>query len=142
MHANKGAANKPGDKMKVLKGRNKEELMAKLKELNGEDTVYINMRPTIDIVNAVINASGSVRSIVCPPSLHAQASLKVRSALEGAGIELRQGDFRVGRPKKYDQETVQAILGRKGSGQPAKAIAQEMDIPLRTVYFYLKNGSQ
>lgn len=124
--------------MKVLKGRNKNELMAKLKELNGEDTVYINMRPTIDIVNAILNTSSNVKSIVCPPSLYAQASQKVKGALDGAGVALRQGDFKVGRPKKYDAGTVQAILGKKTSGQSAKAIAQEMEIPLRTVYFYLK----
>ena len=55
-------------------------------------------------------------------------------------IMIQPGDVSVGRPMKHDPEIIKKVINEKAAGKPAKKIAEENDIPLRTVYYYLKNG--
>ncbi len=125
--------------MKVIRARNKIELIEQIKSMEGEHgEVYINMRPTLDIVEKIIERFPNVEKIMCPPSLHVQTSRKVFKKLADKGIKLEPGEFRVGRPKKYDDETIAEIINLRNQGMPAKQISERLNIPLRTVYFYLQ----
>jgi hypothetical protein len=125
--------------MRVLRVSNKRELLGSIGDLDGNDAeVYVNLRPTLDVVDGLINQCPNLKKVLCPPSLYRQTSKRVFRALGDANIAFEEGGFRVGRPKKYAQETINQILSKRQDGRPAKVIADEMDIPLRTVYFYLK----
>ncbi len=127
--------------MKVLRVSNKKELLERVHDLDGGDAdIYVSMRPTLDIVDAIKNKCPNVKKLLCPPSLYRQTSKRVFRSLGDAGISFESGGFKVGRPKKYSVDTVQQILRQRQDGKAAKAISEEMDIPLRTVYFYLRIG--
>jgi hypothetical protein len=129
--------------MHVLRAKNKQELLAEISGLNGCDQeVYINLRPTLEIVEALTKRCANLQKIMCPPSLLKQTSKKVFRSLQSTSVKLGEGDFRVGRPNKYDAETLKQIAAQRAAGKQVKNIAAEMDIPLRTVYFYLKNGNR
>jgi hypothetical protein len=126
--------------MEILRAKTKQELLKEVPNLDGGSEVYMNLRPTVDVVDAIRKQCPNVKRITCPPSLYRQTAKKVFKLVEGAGIALAPGDFKVGRPNKWDKEQVKGVLTKRSSGLSAKAIAQELDMPLRTVYFYLKNG--
>ena len=127
----------------IIQTGSKQELLEELETLNEQAlTVYINARPSIDIVSLIISKAPNVKEILCPPSLLKQTSSKVQKFLQSAGIRLSHKDIRVGRPKKYADDTVQTILAKKSTGMSVKDIANEMQIPLRTVYYYLKKAEK
>jgi hypothetical protein len=129
--------------MKLVRAKTKQALLEEIKALSSEDSeYYLNLRPTADIVEALLEKSKSTKRICCPPSLLQQTAKKVFKLAEERGIKLEPGEFPVGRPKKYDDETIKEVLSSRENGKPAKEIAAEMEMPLRTVYFYLKNGNQ
>ncbi len=73
-----------------VKARNNAELLRKLKgALNEEVTeVYVNRRPTKEILVTILERAPNVRKISCPPSLYPKVSRKVINALAQMGIEL------------------------------------------------------
>ncbi|MBI4214403.1 helix-turn-helix domain-containing protein [archaeon] len=99
--------------------------------------VYLNLRPTDDIVDSLLARCPGMRRIQCPPSLYKQTSKKLFKRLGDSGIVFQPGDFPAGRPKKYDSNSVAQIVNMRRTGKPAKHISKELNIPLRTVYFYL-----
>jgi len=127
--------------MRVLNFRNKHELLNEIRNFNGMDEeVYIPVRPTIEIVDELLRQSPNLKKIFCPPSLYLQISKKVFKSLESSETVVQPGDFKVGRPKKYADDTIRRVVSDRESGKPAKAISREHEMPLRTVYYYLKNG--
>lgn len=125
--------------MKVIRAKNKVELLQEIGKDSGEHgEVYINLRPTLDIVSGITKNFPQVGRIMCPPSLHTQTSKKVFKYLGDQGIKLEPGEFNVGRPKKYDAELVAQISNMRTQGMPAKHISEHLEMPLRTVYFYLQ----
>ena len=128
--------------MKMIQTSNKNELMRAIVDLSHEDDeVYINARPSMDIVMNIMGNAPNIQAIYCPPSLLKQTSTKVFSVLEDKGVKLAHKDVKVGWPKKYMDPVVKDIFDRRKRCQAVKDIAKEMDIPLRTVYYYLKNSS-
>ncbi|MCD6522279.1 MAG: DUF1699 family protein [Candidatus Diapherotrites archaeon] len=127
--------------MRMIQTSSKQELLRAIEELDENITeVYINARPSMDIVMNIMENAPNIQAIYCPPSLLKQTSTKVFSVLEEKGVKLAHKDVKVGRPKKYSNETVREIIERRRNGQPVKDISKEMNIPLRTVYYYLKNA--
>jgi hypothetical protein len=126
-----------------VKARNNEELIRKLSErLNEEVTeVYVNLRPTKEILVRILERAPNVRRISCPPSLYPKVSKKVIAALAQMGIELVPEGYPRGRPRKYDEETVRQVMELLRRGLPAKEISTRMGIPLRTVYYMMKRGA-
>jgi hypothetical protein len=126
-----------------VKARNNEELIRKLSErLNEEVTeVYVNLRPTKEILVRILERAPNVRRISCPPSLYPKVSKKVIAALAQMGIELVPEGYPRGRPRKYDEETVRQVIELLRRGLPAKEISTRMGIPLRTVYYMMKRGA-
>ena len=53
-------------------------------------------------------------------------------------MEILGGPFATGRPQKYSKEDISRIISKWKAGVPAKRISEELNIPLRTVYFYIQ----
>ncbi|MBI1973685.1 helix-turn-helix domain-containing protein [Candidatus Micrarchaeota archaeon] len=125
--------------MQVIKAPSKNLLISEIRDVEPHhQEVYLNLRPTDEIIDALVAKCPGVRRIQCPPSLYKQTSKKLFKRLGDSGIIFQPGEFPVGRPKKYESGTVAQIVNMRKTGKPAKAIAKELSIPLRTVYFYLR----
>lgn len=115
--------------------------MEQINSLDRKETeIYVSLRPTMEIVHRIIEQCPSARVIICPQSLYLQVSKKVFKYLQSKNVEIKSGDIRVGRPMKHDAEVIKQVINQRAAGKPAKQIARDFDVPLRTVYFYLKNG--
>ena len=127
-----------------IKARNNEELIRKLNERLNEDVteVYINLRPTKEILVRILERAPNVRKISCPPSLYPKVSKKVTAALAQMGIELVPEGYPRGRPRKYDEKTVGKVRELLQKGVPAKEISSRMGIPLRTVYYMIEQAKE
>jgi len=127
-----------------VKARNNAELIRKLREsLSDEVTeVYINLRPTKEILVRILENAPNVRRISCPPSLYPKVSKKAIAALAQMGIELVPESYPRGRPRKYDEETVKRVRELLSGGIPAKEVSDRLGIPLRTVYYMAKCGEK
>ncbi|MEM3411796.1 MAG: helix-turn-helix domain-containing protein [archaeon] len=126
--------------MKKITTKNKIELLEALKELKGEEEVYISLRPTSDIIDHILANNLKIKKIVCPRSLYLQISKNTKEYLENVNIIVEPGNFKIGRPRKYHEDTLKYILAKYSEGVAPKNIAKELNIPLRTVYHYIKNG--
>ncbi|WP_010478698.1 DUF1699 family protein [Thermococcus zilligii] len=126
-----------------VKAKNNGELLRKLdKSLNENVTeVYINLRPTKEIVVHILERAPGVRRISCPPSLYPKVSRRIISALSQLGVELVPEGHPRGRPRKYSGETVKTVLEMFSSGKEPREISRSLGIPLRTVYHLLEKAS-
>ncbi|WP_148882013.1 DUF1699 family protein [Thermococcus aciditolerans] len=127
-----------------IKARNNAELIAKLQETLDEEVteVYINLRPTKEILVRILERAPNVRKISCPPSLYPKVSKRVIAALAQMGIELVPEGYPRGRPRKYDERTIREVQNLLMRGVPAKEISIRMGIPLRTVYYMIERTSK
>jgi len=123
-----------------VKAKNNFELLRKLDEdlHDGVTEVYVNLRPTKEIVVHILERAPNVRRISCPPSLYPKVSKKVISALSQLGVELVPEGYPRGRPKKYDERTVKQVRELLKRGMPAKEVSRSLGIPLRTVYYLVE----
>lgn len=124
-----------------ITARNNEELLRKIDEILNENVreVYINLRPTKEILVRILENAPNVKLIGCPPSLYPKVSKRVIRALKQMGIEVVPIQRSRGRPKKYDERIVVKIRELVKTGKTPKEISRELGIPLRTVY-YMLNG--
>ncbi|WP_297458506.1 DUF1699 family protein [Thermococcus sp.] len=127
-----------------VKARNNEELIRKLDERLNDDVteVYVNLRPTKEILVRILERAPNVRKISCPPSLYPKVSRKVIAALSQMGIELVPEGYPRGRPRKYDEDTVRRVRELFQRGVPAKEISSRLGIPLRTVYYIIERTGE
>jgi hypothetical protein len=102
--------------------------------------LYINARPSMDIVVSIFDSAPNLQLLACPPSLLKQTSTRVFKTLDRKGVRIKHHEVGVGRPKKYDDPTLGKIRNLRGQGTAVKDIAKQMNIPLRTVYYHLKNN--
>ncbi len=79
----------------------------------------------------------NIKKIKCPNSLYIRTSKKYLNALSEMGIEV-EPVMKRGRPKKYGAKEAEIIHQRLEEGHSPKKISEELDIPLKTVY-YLKD---
>lgn len=129
--------------MKVLRCRDKEELLERMAEIDEKDEeVYISLRPTQEIVEEVTERSEALEKLKCPESLYYQVGEKVKDKLEDRGIELEPGEFSAGRPKKYSEEEIERMVQMREKGKPVSQISEQMDVPVRTIYFYLNKRKE
>ncbi|WP_457753003.1 DUF1699 family protein [Thermococcus sp.] len=124
-----------------ITARNNEELLRKIDELLNEDVreVYINLRPTKEILVRILENAPNVKLIGCPPSLYPKVSKRVIRALRQMGIEVVPIKKSRGRPRKYDEAVLLRIRELMTQGKSPKEISRELGIPLRTIY-YMLNG--
>ncbi len=123
--------------MKVIKHTDKEKVLEEIKEGVNDEVVYLSIRPSIDVVVALLEHDPHVKTILCPPSLYELTSARVRDALKEVGVSLKKGDVKVGRPRKYTKEEIQTMLDLYSDGVPVTTISERLEIPRRTIYYYL-----
>ncbi len=124
--------------MEVIKCNDKEELFEKLEEIEGnEEEIYISLRPTQEITEEILERAETLKKLKCPESLYYQVGEKVAKKLKDQGVQLEPGDFSPGRPKKYSEEEIERMLELREKGKSVKEISENMEVPVRTVYFYL-----
>jgi hypothetical protein len=123
-----------------VKAHNNADLLRKLDSVLNEDVteVYINLRPTKEILVHILERAPNVRRISCPPSLYPKVSKKIIRALSQMGIELVPEGYPRGRPRKYDEATLRRVREMVLRGHSPKEVSVLTGIPLRTVYYMLK----
>ncbi|MFC2175165.1 DUF1699 family protein [archaeon] len=127
--------------MEMIQTRNKNELLREIGNLHPETKeLYINARPSMDIVMTIFENAPNLELLACPPSLLKQTSTRVFKTLDNKGVSIKHHEVGVGRPKKYNKKSIGKIKEMRKEGVPVKNIAKEMAIPLRTVYYHLKNN--
>ncbi|MCD6414229.1 MAG: helix-turn-helix domain-containing protein [Candidatus Diapherotrites archaeon] len=128
--------------MRIIQVSNKEELLREIDSLdNSVEDIYINTRPSVEIINRILENAPAIRKIYCPPSLLKQTSTRAFEVLDKHGVSLDKHGIRVGRPTKYSSSIVQEVFERKERGMSVKDISKQMKIPIRTVYYYLKKNN-
>ncbi|MCK4327458.1 MAG: helix-turn-helix domain-containing protein [Candidatus Diapherotrites archaeon] len=127
--------------MEMIQTRNKNELLREIGNLSAETReLYINARPSMDIVMTIFESAPNLELLACPPSLLKQTSTRVFKTLDNKGVVIKHHEVGVGRPKKYNKKSIGKIMEMRNNGVPVKEIAKQMNIPLRTVYYHLKNN--
>ena len=126
--------------MKVrVSAKTYDELLRKLSELDEDVTeVYVSLRPTKEGVVKILENAPNVKRISCPPSLYPKVSKRVIYALGQLGIELVPEERPRGRPRKYDEKTVKLVRELARKGVPMREISERLGIPLRTVYYMVR----
>ncbi|MBI5252944.1 MAG: DUF1699 domain-containing protein [Euryarchaeota archaeon] len=128
----------------VLRSSQKDVLIEEInKELN-ENTkkVHFSIRPTINILASILTAAPNVKMITCPPSLYERTPKKIKSALEKIGISFEALLLTPGRPRSHPNWKINRVYDLEEKGFSAKEISDELKIPLTTVYYYLKKGTE
>ncbi len=127
--------------MKVYRERKPEKLfriLAQEKKGQPHDEVYISARPTIPILDRILEVHPNLKKLYCPPSLYLQTGKHTFARARELGVEILGGPFQTGRPPKYSKEDISRIISKWKAGVPVKRISEELGIPLRTVYFYIQ----
>ncbi len=124
----------------VLRSSQKDVL---LREIEGKlsektETVHFSIRPTINILASILTAAPNVDKITCPPSLYERTPKKIRIALNKIGIKFEALLLTPGRPRSHPNWKIDKVYELDKKGYSAKAISEELVIPLTTVYYYLK----
>ncbi|MFA4700750.1 DUF1699 family protein [Pyrococcus kukulkanii] len=122
-----------------ITARNVRELLRKIDESLNEDVteVYINLRPTKEVVVRILENAPNVKVIGCPPSLYPKVSKKVINALEKMGIRVVPIARGRGRPRKYSEKTVSLIREMLHRGKSPREISRSLGIPIRTLYYLI-----
>ena len=124
--------------MKEIHAKDTADLNAQIRALSGEKRVHISLRPTMKIIFALEKKCPELEELSCPMSLYLQVAKKVFRYCEAKKIKLTASGEGAGRPREHDEHTVKEIIRLRTSGRTAKQVSEEMLVPLRTVYFYLK----
>lgn len=128
--------------MKILKANDRTELLQKIRtELDTTvEEVYLNTRPSIQIIITLLNKAPSLKKVYVPLSLCKETPKRIKKALNKIGVELIPFDKPRGRPRVHDEGALNYMLKLAKQGETARQIANKTGIPLRTVYYYLKKA--
>jgi hypothetical protein len=124
----------------VLRSSQKDVLIKEInKKLDSETKkVHLSVRPTINILASILTAAPNVKVVTCPPSLYERTPKKIRRALGKIGIDFEAFLLTPGRPRSHPNWKIDKVYSLESKGYSAKEISDELDIPLTTVYYYLK----
>lgn len=127
----------------VLRSSQKDVLMEEINEKLNKSTkeVHLSIRPTINILASILTSAPNVERITCPPSLFERTPEKIKTALEKVGISFDPLLLTPGRPRSHPNWKIDKVYELEKKGFSAKEISEELDIPLTTVYYYLKKES-
>jgi len=128
----------------VLRSSQKDVLIEEINEKLNENTrkVHLSIRPTINILASILTADPNTLEITCPPSLYERTPKKIRTALEKIGIAFKPLLLTPGRPRSHPNWKIEQVYQLEEKGYSAKEISDELDIPLTTVYYYLKKEEE
>ncbi|MEE8358868.1 MAG: hypothetical protein V3R82_05605 [Candidatus Hydrothermarchaeales archaeon] len=124
----------------VLRSSQKEVLLEEITEKLDKKTteVHLSIRPTINILASILTSAPKVETITCPPSLFERTPNKIRDALEKIGVNFTPLLLTPGRPRSHPNWKIEKVYELDKKGLSVKEISEELDIPLTTVYYYLK----
>ncbi len=124
----------------VLRSSQKDVLIKEINKKLDSDTkkVHLSVRPTINILASILTAAPNVKVVTCPPSLYERTPKKIRHALNKIGIAFEAFLLTPGRPRSHPNWKIDKVYDLERGGHSAKEISDELDIPLTTVYYYLK----
>ncbi|MFQ6050363.1 MAG: DUF1699 family protein [Candidatus Hydrothermarchaeota archaeon] len=123
----------------VLNPRNTEELIRMIKEIDPEtEEIHMSIRPTVETVAEILRHAPRLKRLSCPPSLYERASPKIKFALEKKNIDFFPKKERAGRPLSYPKKKIERVYELFESGVPPKEISKREEMPITTVYYYLR----
>lgn len=124
----------------VLRSSQKDVLIREInKKLDSRTKkVHLSVRPTINILASILTAAPNVKVVTCPPSLYERTPKKIRSALSKIDIAFEAFLLTPGRPRSHPNWKIDKVYDLEDEGYSAKEISDKLDIPLTTVYYYLK----
>lgn len=128
--------------MQTLKANTRSELLKKIRtELRpSAQEVYLNTRPSVQIIITLLNRAPDLKTIYIPPSLSKETPERIRKALNKIDIELIPSNKTRGRPRTRDEGELNTVFKLAKQGETARQIAKRTGIPLRTVYYYLRKA--
>jgi len=128
----------------VLRSSQKDVLIDEINEkLSGKTKkVHLSIRPTINILASILTAAPNAEVITCPPSLYERTPKKIKRALEKIEIRFEPLLLTPGRPRSHPNWKIQKVYNLEEEGYSAKEISEKLDIPLTTVYYYLKKDEE
>ena len=100
--------------------------------------VYINIPLKASDIVKILNYFSGLEVIYLPPSAYKLTSKKITNALKKSGISVRKIQTQQGRPQKYEEDILKQLKQMANKGLPAKEISELLNMPLRTVYFFLE----
>ncbi|MBN1159927.1 MAG: hypothetical protein JXA43_01670 [Candidatus Diapherotrites archaeon] len=100
--------------------------------------VYINIPLKASDVVKILNYFKGLEILYLPPSAFKLTSKKIKEALKKSNIEVRKIETAQGRPQKYGEDLLEQMKNLVNNGLHAKEISELLNMPLRTVYFFLK----
>lgn len=99
--------------------------------------IYVKRALSSQVIMELLDRYPNLKKIKVPSSLYPRTSKKYLNALSELGIEV-EPVIRRGRPRKYGNTEVELIQKKIQEGVSPKDISDELEIPLKTVY-YLKD---
>ncbi|MEE8358371.1 MAG: hypothetical protein V3R82_03065 [Candidatus Hydrothermarchaeales archaeon] len=128
------------DDVIVLRSSQKESLLNEIDEKLDKSTsvVHLSVRPTVNILASILTAAPDVKTITCPPSLFVRTPKKLGDALEKIGVDFTPLLLTPGRPRLHPDWKIDKVYELDENGFSVKGISEELDIPLTTVYYYLR----
>ena len=100
--------------------------------------VYINVPLNTHDIVKILNYFSELEVIYLNPSAFKLTSKKIKLALKKSGISIRKIQTQQGRPLKYGDDLLKQLKKMASTGLPAKEISNLLNMPLRTVYFFLE----
>ncbi len=128
------------DDVVVLRSSRTESLLDGIDEKLDKSTsvVHLSVRPTVNILASILTAAPDVKTITSPPSLFVRTPKKLRDALEKIGVDFTPLLLTPGRPRLHPNWKIDKAYALDEKGFSVKEISEELDIPLTTVYYYLR----
>ncbi len=123
---------------------NQEDLVAQISKLKYKNfkSIYISVRPTVEILFLLANEFPRLKTIYCPPGKYKELSKAVLKIANIAGLSILPLNKGKGRTQKYSKETIHKIKILLDQGKSVSEIAEIMNIPIRTIYHIINNENR
>ncbi len=104
------------------------------------EEVYVARRISRTLAARLLQEHPDLKRILVPRSLYEQTSKRIIAALRKVGVEVLPTGRGRGRPRKYGDDVVAKVMEMKKRGATVREIAEKTGIPVRTVYYILRQG--
>ncbi len=115
--------------------------VAGIRGARNETDVFLKGKTGVPILLEILNST-RVERIHCSEAIFRRIPRGAREAVEKVGVRFVIEEARKGRPRAHPAFLVERIINARRAGKPARAIAYEMRMPLRTVYYHLRAESK
>ena len=104
------------------------------------EEVYVPRRISRTLAARLLQEHPDLKRILVPRSLYEQTSKRVIAALKEVGVEVVPTGRSRGRPRKYGDDVINRVVEMRKRGASVREIAERMGIPVRTVYYLLRQS--